>query len=74
MTDIELIISLWGRERKVTVALAVGASIYHLKIDSFYHGQIYRSEGKLEIGYSKGCDLTGDDLHGLFDVLEDSPG
>lgn len=70
MTEIDLIISLWGRERKVSVSDVSGTGgIYHIYVDSFFQGQIFRRQGVFVIEYNKGCDLCGDDLQGLFDVL-----
>lgn len=56
MVDINLTISLWGRERKVEV--------------KYFQGQIFRRGGAFVIEYNVRCDLCGDDLQGLFDVLE----
>lgn len=70
MTGIDLIISLWGRERRVEVSAVFGAcGVYHIYIDRFLHGQIFRRKGTFVIEYNVGCDLPGDDLQGLFDVL-----
>lgn len=75
MVDIELTMSLWGRERKVSVSDVSGTGgIYHLYIDEFLHGQIFRRKGRFVIEYNKGCDLPGDELMGLFDVLENDAG
>lgn len=72
MTEIDLTISLWGRERRVEVSAVFGAcGIYHIYVDRFLHGQIFQRQGRFVIEYNVGCDLCGDDLQGLFDVLED---
>lgn len=73
MVDINLTISLWGRERKVSVSDVSGTGgIYHIYVDSFFQGQIFRRQGRFVIEYNVGCDLPGDDLQGLFDRLEEN--
>lgn len=70
MAGIDLTISLWGRERRVVVSALMGGN-YHLYIDKFFQGQIIKRQGKYECLYTTGCDLPGDDIQGLLDVLQD---
>jgi len=66
--DIEITLNLWGRDRQIRVTRLQGGG-YHLYVDSFFQGMIMRREGRLIFQYITGCDLTGDDLQGLLDVL-----
>lgn len=46
------------------------ASVFHVYLDNYYHGQILRQQGKLVGHMHEKSDLTAKDVQNIFDLIE----